>query len=66
MRLSKRSVSIQSISLLLMLIVLQLKERELHELTPMVEGRDCDDWMIVDAGNIIFQFFTEGAISFTV
>ena len=37
------------------MLVSALRARKIAGLQPGVEGRHCEDWMIVDAGNIIFQ-----------
>lgn len=40
----------------------QLRARDVrpNEQVAEVEGRDCDDWMLVDAGNIIINIFEAG------
>lgn len=39
-----------------MLVQVQ-KRRKLWKLKPQIEGRDCDDWMIVDCGPVIVHIF---------
>lgn len=40
----------------------QLRSRKLRPSGnfPQVEGRECDDWMVVDGGNVIVNVFDEG------
>ena len=42
-------------------LVTELKRRELDELSPSVEDRDDDEWMAVDAGDVIVHVFEEEA-----
>ena len=37
----------------------ELRARDIHgELEPVVEGRDCEDWMALDGGNVVCHFFS--------
>lgn len=42
------------------LCCVQLRKRKLKGVDPLVEGRDMDDWMVVDAGNIIVNIMDAG------
>lgn len=39
-------------------VLKMLKERRMFHLRPCIEGEDCEDWMLVDGGDIYVQIFS--------